>query len=52
MMHILEGLVQKEKYVYLRMDGTTPVTQRQLTISQFNKVRFLEMIECFSFEGN
>ncbi|XP_058796920.1 DNA excision repair protein ERCC-6-like [Phymastichus coffea] len=37
MMHILEGLIQKEKYTYLRMDGTTPMAQRQLTISKFNK---------------
>ncbi|XP_014212607.1 DNA excision repair protein ERCC-6-like [Copidosoma floridanum] len=36
MMHVLEGLVQKEKYTYLRMDGTTPMGQRQLTISKFN----------------
>ena len=39
-MHILEGLVQKEKYEYLRMDGTTPMSQRQSTVSRFNKVLF------------
>ncbi|XP_008208058.1 DNA excision repair protein ERCC-6 [Nasonia vitripennis] len=37
MMHILEGLLQKEKYNYLRMDGTTPMGQRQLTVTKFNQ---------------
>ena len=36
MMHVLESLVQHEKYAYLRMDGTTPMSQRQETISLFN----------------
>ncbi|XP_076626769.1 uncharacterized protein LOC143344522 [Colletes latitarsis] len=36
MMHILESLVQNEEYTYLRLDGTTPMTQRQETISLFN----------------
>ncbi|XP_076386841.1 DNA excision repair protein ERCC-6 isoform X2 [Megachile rotundata] len=36
MMHILESLVQHEKYSYLRMDGTTPMSQRQETIRLFN----------------
>lgn len=43
MMHILEALVQKEKYEYLRMDGTTPMGQRQLTISKFNNVGSCEI---------
>jgi SNF2 family DNA or RNA helicase len=43
MMHILEALVQKEKYSYLRMDGTTPMSQRQVLISRFNKVGFLSI---------
>lgn len=38
MMHILEGLLQKENYNYLRMDGTTPMGQRQLTVTKFNQV--------------
>ncbi|KAJ8669045.1 hypothetical protein QAD02_000304 [Eretmocerus hayati] len=37
MMHILEGLLQKEKYTYMRMDGTTPMSQRQVSISRFNE---------------
>ncbi|KOC59628.1 DNA excision repair protein ERCC-6 [Habropoda laboriosa] len=36
MMHILESLVQTEEYIYLRMDGTTPMSQRQETICLFN----------------
>ncbi|XP_054007934.1 DNA excision repair protein ERCC-6-like isoform X1 [Hylaeus anthracinus] len=36
MMHVLESLVQNEEYKYLRLDGTTPMTQRQETISLFN----------------
>ncbi|CAK9823096.1 DNA excision repair protein ERCC-6 [Anthophora retusa] len=36
MMHILESLVQTEEYTYLRMDGTTPMSQRQETIRLFN----------------
>lgn len=38
MMNILEILVQKEKYNYLKMDGSTPMSQRQTIISRFNKV--------------
>ncbi|XP_076160397.1 uncharacterized protein LOC143143236 isoform X3 [Ptiloglossa arizonensis] len=37
MIHILESLVQSEKYAYLRLDGTTPMTQRQETIHLFNR---------------
>ncbi|XP_076654691.1 DNA excision repair protein ERCC-6 isoform X2 [Halictus rubicundus] len=36
MMHVLESLVQNEGYRYLRMDGTTPMSQRQETIRLFN----------------
>ncbi|XP_012275144.1 DNA excision repair protein ERCC-6 [Orussus abietinus] len=36
MMHILESLIQREDYTYLRMDGTTPMSQRQQTIEKFN----------------
>ena len=43
MMYILEGLVQKENYTYLRMDGTTPTGQRQSTIALFNKVKFIKI---------
>jgi len=38
MMHILESLLQREKYTYLRMDGTTAMSQRQQTIQKFNNV--------------
>ncbi|XP_051154646.1 DNA excision repair protein ERCC-6-like [Leptopilina boulardi] len=36
MMHILEALIQLEKYSYLRLDGMTPMGQRQQTIEKFN----------------
>lgn len=36
MMHILESLLQREGYTYLRMDGTTAMSQRQQTIQMFN----------------
>ncbi|XP_017887292.1 DNA excision repair protein ERCC-6-like isoform X2 [Ceratina calcarata] len=36
MMHVLESLLQSEEYTYLRMDGTTPMSQRQETIRLFN----------------
>ncbi|XP_014603046.1 PREDICTED: DNA excision repair protein ERCC-6 isoform X3 [Polistes canadensis] len=36
MMHILESLLQRENHSYLRMDGTTPMSQRQETIYTFN----------------
>ncbi|EFN74835.1 DNA excision repair protein ERCC-6 [Camponotus floridanus] len=36
MMHILESLLQREGYTYLRMDGTTAMSQRQQTIHTFN----------------
>lgn len=36
MMHILESLLQREEYTYLRMDGTTVMSQRQQTIHKFN----------------
>ncbi|XP_017755353.1 PREDICTED: DNA excision repair protein ERCC-6-like [Eufriesea mexicana] len=36
MMHVLESLIQSEEYTYLRMDGTTPMSQRQETIHLFN----------------
>lgn len=39
MMHILECLLQREGYIYLRMDGTTAMSQRQQTIHTFNDVR-------------
>lgn len=38
MMHILESLLQREGYTYLRMDGTTVMSQRQQTIHKFNHV--------------
>lgn len=54
MMHILESLVQHEKYAYLRMDGTTPMSQRQETISLFNSVRALirKSIQFLIFEAD
>ncbi|XP_070159365.1 DNA excision repair protein ERCC-6 isoform X1 [Polyergus mexicanus] len=36
MLHVLECLLQHEGYTYLRMDGTTAVSQRQQTIHTFN----------------
>lgn len=36
MMHILESLLQRENHSYLRMDGTTPMSQRQEIIRAFN----------------
>ncbi|XP_011157094.1 DNA excision repair protein ERCC-6 [Solenopsis invicta] len=36
MIHILESLLQREGYTYLRMDGTTAMSQRQQTIHKFN----------------
>ncbi|XP_071644690.1 DNA excision repair protein ERCC-6 [Temnothorax longispinosus] len=36
MMHVLESLLQNERYTYLRMDGTTVMSQRQQTIHKFN----------------
>ncbi|EZA51499.1 DNA excision repair protein ERCC-6 [Ooceraea biroi] len=36
MMHILESLLQQDGYTYLRMDGTTAMSQRQQTIQTFN----------------
>uniref|UniRef100_A0A0C9RXG4 DNA repair and recombination protein RAD54-like n=1 Tax=Fopius arisanus TaxID=64838 RepID=A0A0C9RXG4_9HYME len=37
MMAVLEGLLQKEDYKYLRLDGTTPMTERQKSIKLFNQ---------------
>lgn len=39
MLHVLECLLQHEGYTYLRMDGTTAMSQRQQTIHTFNTVR-------------
>ncbi|XP_063983624.1 DNA excision repair protein ERCC-6-like [Diachasmimorpha longicaudata] len=36
MMAVLEGLLQKENYKYLRLDGTTPMGERQKSIKLFN----------------
>ncbi|XP_015121805.1 DNA excision repair protein ERCC-6 [Diachasma alloeum] len=36
MMAILEGLLQKEEYKYLRLDGTTAISERQKSIKLFN----------------
>lgn len=36
MMGVLEGLLQKEDYKYLRLDGTTPMGERQKSIKLFN----------------
>ncbi|XP_050457497.1 DNA excision repair protein ERCC-6-like isoform X1 [Cataglyphis hispanica] len=36
MLHVLECLLQHEGYTYLRMDGTTAMSQRQQTIHTFN----------------
>lgn len=36
MLHILESLLQREGYTYLRLDGTTVMSQRQQTIHKFN----------------
>lgn len=33
---ILEVMMQREGYVYQRMDGTTPINQRQVLVEQFN----------------
>lgn len=44
MMHILEALVQSEEYSYLRLDGTTPMGQRQQTIEKFNTVSYLKIL--------
>lgn len=49
MMHILESLLQQENHSYLRMDGTTPMSQRQETIYTFNNVcRIIHSISVFS----
>lgn len=40
-MHVLESLLQREGYIYLRMDGTTVMSQRQQTIHKFNNVYML-----------
>lgn len=37
MMHILEGLLQRAQYSYLRLDGTTPIGERQRIIKNFNE---------------
>ncbi|XP_034942014.1 DNA excision repair protein ERCC-6-like [Chelonus insularis] len=37
MLHILEALIQQEKYSYLRLDGSTPMVERQRTIRKFNE---------------
>eukprot|EP01138_Halocafeteria_seosinensis_P006386 gb/GECG01006528.1/.p1 GENE.gb/GECG01006528.1/~~gb/GECG01006528.1/.p1 ORF type:complete len:1296 (+),score=186.76 gb/GECG01006528.1/:1-3888(+) len=36
MLDVIEGLVQYHQFPYLRMDGTTPVIQRQQLIDRFN----------------
>jgi len=38
MLHILESLLLREEYTYLKMDGTTIMSQRQQTIHKFNNV--------------
>ncbi|XP_046744954.1 DNA excision repair protein ERCC-6-like [Diprion similis] len=37
MLAVIETLVQRENYSYLRMDGTTPMSQRQQDVCKFNK---------------
>lgn len=37
MMHVLENLVQQEGYKYIRLDGTTPMGERQTSIRKFNQ---------------
>ncbi|KAF7988961.1 hypothetical protein HCN44_007271 [Aphidius gifuensis] len=37
MMHVLENLVQQENYKYIRLDGTTPMSERQTCIRNFNE---------------
>ncbi|XP_015510313.2 DNA excision repair protein ERCC-6 [Neodiprion lecontei] len=37
MLAVIETLVQHENYSYLRMDGTTPMSQRQQDVCKFNK---------------
>ncbi|XP_012255007.2 DNA excision repair protein ERCC-6-like [Athalia rosae] len=36
MLAILENLIQHQRYSYLRMDGSTPVCQRQQDVQKFN----------------
>lgn len=38
MMHILETLLLREEYTYLRLDGATAMSQRQQMIHMFNNV--------------
>ncbi|XP_074093640.1 DNA excision repair protein ERCC-6 isoform X2 [Cotesia typhae] len=37
MLHVLEALIQQEKYTYLRLDGLTPMNERQRTIRRYNE---------------
>ena len=45
MMHILEALLQSEEYSYLRLDGSTPMSQRQQTINKFNTVCLIALLK-------
>lgn len=41
MLTIIEKFVIIENYLYLRMDGTTPISKRQDLVTSFNNVCFL-----------
>ncbi|KAL6059638.1 DNA repair and recombination protein RAD26-like [Balamuthia mandrillaris] len=37
MLNILEAVLRKERYIYSRLDGSTPIKDRQPIIDQFNR---------------